>query len=198
MAASSMTTAILAGGAGTRLGGRDKGLELLDGRALVDRAVAAARAMDPAAPVLICANRHHDFYALRGPVVADSERGFHGPLAGVATALAACATPWLLTLPVDCPCPPDDLAARCSAALRADATLAAAVAHDGERRQPLFALYRVALARGAAEAVAAGQGVAQWQDSLGLREVDFSAERRRFRNLNTPADFTRHGDELAS
>jgi len=196
--AAAMTTAILAGGAGTRLDGRDKGLELLAGRPLVDRVMAAARAMDPAAPVLICANRHREAYALRGPVIADTLAGFRGPLAGVMAALAACTTPWLLTLPADCPCPPADLAARCSAALRTDGTLAAAVAHDGARRQPLFALYRVALARGAAEAVAAGQGVAQWQDSLRLREIDFSAERRQFRNLNTPADFARYGDDRAS
>lgn len=198
-----ITVAILAGGAASRLGGRDKGLEPLRGRPLVAHVVDAIAAMagadppggailsaDPAA-LLIVANRNRESYARHARTVGDDAPGFRGPLAGVATALGACAGTWLMTVPVDCPDPPRDLAARLlAAALRDDAPCV--VAHDGERRQPLFALYRPRLAGSAAAAVAAGRGVRQWQDTIRARELDFSDRRRQFRNLNTADDFAAH------
>lgn len=195
MVTPSLTIAILSGGAASRLGGCDKGLALLDGRALVDRALEAARAMH-AGPVdlLVIANRHLDQYALRARTLADAVPGHPGPLAGVAAALAACATPWVLTLPVDCPDPPADLHARLADAASRHAARAL-VAHDGERRQPLFALYQRDLASAAAAAVTAGHGVSRWQDAIGARDVDFADRRRHFINLNTPGDFTAHATE---
>jgi len=195
MAVRALTIAILAGGAASRLGGRDKGLALLDGRAMVDHVFEAAQSMTPdAAKVLIVANRNLAEYARRARTVADAIPGHRGPLAGVAAALAACDTPWLLTLPVDCPCPPPDLHARLAdaAARGVSDTL---VAHDGERSQPLFALYRRGLAAAAAVAAEAGQGVAYWQQAIGAQAVDFSDRRRQFSNLNTPEDFATHGNE---
>jgi molybdopterin-guanine dinucleotide biosynthesis protein A len=175
MARPSLTIAILAGGAASRLGGCDKGLVLFDGRTLV-----------------VVANRNPGDYARRARTVADAIPGCRGPLAGVAAALAACATPWLLTLPVDCPDPPVELHARLADAAARHAA-DALVAHDGERRQPLFALYRRELADTAAAAAADGQGVAHWQDALGACDVDFADRRRQFINLNTPEDFAAHG-----
>jgi molybdopterin-guanine dinucleotide biosynthesis protein A len=186
------TIAILAGGAARRLGGRDKGLERFHGRVLVARVLDAARALDPEADLLVVANRNAGEYARHARVVADAVAGFAGPLAGVAAALSACATDYLLTLPVDCPRPPTDLAVRCRQAMESDPALAVIVAHDGHRRQPLFALYRARLATGAPDAAADGQGVAGWQDALRLRELDFSGEERHFLNLNTPEDFAAH------
>jgi molybdopterin-guanine dinucleotide biosynthesis protein A len=137
---------------------------------------------------LIVANRNFDGYSLHARIICDDATGFRGPLAGVAAALRVCATRWLLTLPVDCPEPPSDLIDRLfGGALGSDANCVAV--HDGEQRQPLFALYRRELAQSAAAAVAAGQGVWQWQASIGARELDFSDRRRQFQNLNTPEDF---------
>lgn len=193
MAAAPLAVAILAGGAATRLGGRDKGLQPLEGRPLVEWVVDAAGGMPSVAPeLLIVANRNHAAYARYAPTITDLVPGFRGPLAGVAAALAACKTPLLLTVPVDCPDPPRDLAARLMAAL---ATSSAIVAHDGERRQPLFALYRSSLASSAARAAAAGQGVWQWQTSIGAVELDFSDRRRQFQNLNTAEDFAVYAAE---
>ena len=185
-----LTVAILAGGAASRLGGRDKGLEPLAGKPLIEWVVAACpRSVE----LVIVANRNLDEYARYGRVVTDAEAGFRGPLAGVASALAAARTSRVLTLPVDCPDPPSDLAKRL-AALDAAAT----VAHDGERRQPLFALYRVELAEAAAAGAKAGQGVWEWQESIGAIEVDFADERRQFHNLNTPEEFAAYADVLRS
>lgn len=195
------TVAVLAGGAGARVGGQDKGLRRFNGRPLIAwvvdqlRESGAARMTQP--PILIVANRNIDRYATFAPTISDSRSGFAGPLAGIAAGLAACTTPWLLTVPVDCPCPPLNLASCLldNAASRATNSL---VAHDGKQRQPLFALYRSELAASAAAAVAAGQGVWQWQESLEAIEVDFSAERAQFVNLNTPGDFSGYRKAVAA
>jgi molybdenum cofactor guanylyltransferase len=187
----SLTFAILAGGAATRMGGRDKGLELLDGKPLVAWVMNAIATMQRDSMVLIVANRHHEAYACHAQTISDSEPGFQGPLAGIAAALDHCKTTWLLTLPVDCPAPPYDLAMRLLQYAR-EGDHAACVAHDGECRQPMFAIYRRELAAAAATALAAGQGAWHWQDAIGARELDFSDRRRQFHNLNTTADLAAH------
>jgi molybdenum cofactor guanylyltransferase len=182
-----ITAAILAGGEGRRLGGRDKGLELLAGRPLIEYVVAALRPQ--AQNLCICINRNNAQYATFAVICPDRAGVFHGPLAGIATALAACETPWLLTVPVDCPRPPQDLAQRL---LTTGAH--AAVAHDGTRRQPLFALYRRDLAADAESALQRDLPVWRWQDAMGVVEVDFSGTPQAFLNLNTAEDF-RHWEE---
>ena len=173
---SSITAVILAGGAGTRVGGRDKGLLEWHGRPLVGHALQAGASQ--AERFIISANRHLDIYERYGhPVVRDSGEGFGGPLAGIAAALACARTPWLLTLPVDGPVFPCDLAARLlNAASAANAVVA--VAHDGARRQPLFALYATSLAPQAEASLAETDGaVWRFQDRHGAVEVVFEGAR---------------------
>jgi molybdenum cofactor guanylyltransferase len=189
-----VTVAVLSGGAAFRLGGRDKGLEVVDGSPLIARTRAwCERAIARDVDFLIIANRHLDEYARYGRVRADAIEGFRGPLAGVASALEGAEAGCVLTLPVDCPSPPDDLATRLFDAL---GDRDAVVAHDGERRQPLFALYRRELASSAATAAASGQGVWEWQDSIGAVEVDFADRRQQFHNLNTPEEFAAYADAV--
>ena len=183
---SDISAAILAGGEGARVGGRDKGLLPLAGEALVARVSRALRAQ--AGTVLICANRNHDDYAAFGRVISDATTGHRGPLAGIAAALEACTTPWLLTVPVDCPQPPADLARRLHAgAVAAGAQLA--VASDDACVQPLFALYRRSLAGSAGTALAADLAVWRWQRECGAATVEFAGRAEEFVNLNTPAEF---------
>ena len=178
-----VTAAILAGGAGLRLDGRDKGLESLAGQPLIAHVVCALRAQTGA--LLICANRNMDRYAQFAPVVRDAAPGFSGPLAGISAALTACQTDWLLTAPVDCPSPPADLARR----LRM-ASARAAVVH-AERGEPLFALYHRDLAAAAATALARNEPVWRWQRQIGAIAVDFADARESFANLNTMDEFRR-------
>ncbi len=183
------TTAILAGGAAKRLGGVDKGLVCLLGRPLIAWTLDAL-ALEPGQPRLIVANRNLDQYADFAPTISDKRReDFAGPLAGVAAALGACATAWLYTVPVDCVRPRGEiLDALWAASMTREAD--AVVAHDGTRRQPLFALYRSTLAASAEDALAAGAGVMRWQDSLNTFEVDLSAlPDDAWLNLNSPEDF---------
>ncbi|MDR3386008.1 MAG: molybdenum cofactor guanylyltransferase MobA [Rudaea sp.] len=181
-----ITAAILAGGEGRRLGGRDKGLQPLSGRPLIAHVVTALAAQ--VQNLLICANRNTAQYAAFASVCADRTRGFHGPVAGIEAALVNCTTAWLLTVPVDCPRPPPDLSRRLyDVAHAADAKLA--VAYDGMRRQPLFAIYSRELATSALSALNGNLPVWRWQDECGAVEVDFSDVPQGFLNLNSEEDF---------
>jgi molybdopterin-guanine dinucleotide biosynthesis protein A len=178
----------LAGGEGSRLGGVDKGLALLRDRPLIEwvieRLPARARAR-----IVIVANRNLERYSRFAPTLSDAQPGFHGPLAGIVAALTGSEFTWLHTVPVDCPHPPSGILDLLrSAASSCDHS--ALVAHDGERRQPLFALYHRDLAASAVAALAAGQGVSEWQDSVDAVEVDASRVCGSWLNLNTPEDFT--------
>ena len=181
-----ITAAILAGGAGTRLGGRDKGLALLVNKPLIAHVVESLKRQSR--DMLICINRNAEQYAAFAPTCTDRIAGFHGPLAGIDAALAVCATSWLLTAPVDCPQPPADLAHRLYGAARV-AQASVAVAHDGLRRQPLFAIYRRELSADAGLALSNDLPVWRWQDSAGAIEVNFSDVAQAFLNLNVDDDF---------
>jgi len=181
-----ISAAILAGGQGSRVGGQDKGLLPVAGKPLV--AWVAERLREQVGTVFVCANRNADRYAQYGRVVADAATGFHGPLAGIAAALAACTTRWLLTVPVDSPCPPQDLAA-CLHRAAATAGAAAAVARAQAQREPLFAIYDVAACGSVRDALARDIAVWRWQDELGAVEADFSGRAADFRNLNTLDEF---------
>lgn len=185
--ARSLTAAvILAGGAGRRMHGADKGLVELDGRPLVAHVMAAlAGQVDR---VLISANRNTAAYRAWAPVVTDGVDGFAGPLAGIAAAMARYPEYPVVSVPVDCPAPPGDLVDGLRAALARAPEAACAVVHDGERLQPLFALYRPGLAAAAARALRDNGAVWRWQQSVGLVPADFSHRRPMFRNLNTRAE----------
>jgi molybdopterin-guanine dinucleotide biosynthesis protein A len=187
-AISDVSAAILAGGEGRRVDGRDKGLLPLAGKPLIAHVTAALTAQ--AGRVLVCANRNANEYAGFGTVIGDALAGFHGPLAGIAAALSACRTPWLLTVPVDGPDLPLDLFVRLYATVARTAATAA-VAHDGARRQPLFALYRTQLAASATAALHGDLPVWRWQDEVGAAQADFSDVPQAFANLNTLDEFHR-------
>ena len=113
---SDITGVILAGGRGQRLGGVDKGLVPFRGRPLVEHVISILRPQ--VGRLVISANRNRETYAAYGvPVIADAIGDFHGPLAGILSALRAADTRFVLSAPCDTPAPPTDLAARLIAAL---------------------------------------------------------------------------------
>lgn len=182
-----MTGILLAGGRGLRMGGRDKGLVSVAGRPMAAWALAClAPQVDR---VVISANRHRSTYAAFGyPVVADPDMGYEGPLAGVSAALARVGTPWVVTCPCDCPHPPGDLVVRLENARRRTGA-AVAVAHDGTRLQPLFALLASALHPDLrAHLQRGGRRVGHWLLEQGGVVVDFSDCPGSFDNINTEAD----------
>ncbi len=181
-----ITGAILAGGAGVRMGGCDKGLEMLGTQSLVARVTAALRPQVDS--ILIVANRNIEDYMRHAPTIRDEAAGFRGPLAGIAAALAALGADWLVSVPVDCVSPPVDLVRQLLGTVRMHAGCAA-FAHDGARRQPLFAIYSRRLAQSARAASEAGTPVWRWQDEIDAIGVSFTDQGHHFANLNTPEDF---------
>jgi len=191
-----ITGVILAGGAGRRMGGVDKGLVELAGKPL------ARHVLDALAPqvdtVLVSANRNAVEYRKLGcAVVGDGEgeggEGYRGPLAGMLSGMKKAATPLALFVPCDAPFLPTDLAAR----LRAAGGCDIAVAHDGARLQPVFCLLRTALADSLVQFLAGGgRKIELWFDRHNVRRVDFSDNPGGFANINSPADLARAEEKL--
>jgi len=192
MSPSAITGIILAGGLGRRMGGVDKGLQLLDGRPLVRHV--AERLAPQVDHLLINANRSQAEYAALGyPVLADEIPDFAGPLAGLHAALSAAATPWVATAPCDSPYLPFDLVSRLQASLLASAA-GLAVARVEGRLHPVFCLCRTSLNDPlAAYLNQGGRRVAEWCTDMGAVLVDFDDQPQAFRNFNTLQDLTVQG-----
>lgn len=182
---------ILAGGQARRLGGVDKGLVEVAGRPMIEWIVDA---LTPQVDGLIInANRNAERYATYGfPVVADGLPNYQGPLAGFAAAMDYVGTEGaILTVPCDSPILPSDLEARLSAALE-QAKAELAVAHDGERLQPVYSLIPVALRASLASFLASGERkIDLWYARHRVAATDFSDCRDHFVNLNRPDDLER-------
>ncbi len=179
--------AILAGGEGRRLGRADKALVSVGGKPML--ALALDRVRPQARHILLSANGDPQRFSAFGlPVVADAQADA-GPLAGIAAAAGYCARHWpdvqrLISLPVDVPCPPADLAARL---LQSDAAKVAVAEADG-RRQWAIACWPMPAAQALASAIAAGtRRIEDAVRATGWQAVPF-AEAAAFRNVNTPAD----------
>lgn len=183
-----VTGLILAGGAGRRMGGADKGLLDHGGRPLI--AYAIQRFSPQVAGLLICANRNREAYAAFGyPVIGDVLADFQGPLAGLQAGLAACATPWLVTCPCDCPTLPRDLVARLLEAAEARQAKVA-VASTREGMQPTFQLCHRDMRPELEAFLASGERrVSLWCREMLAVEVMFP-ESAAFANLNTRVELS--------
>lgn len=182
-----ISAVILAGGMGRRMGGQDKGQLKLYGRPLIEYVLEAIQPQ--VNTILINANRNQAEYARYGyPVVPDLLEGYQGPLAGFASGMRAATTPYIVTLPCDGPFSAPDLVARLATALqnmRADI----AVAHDGERLQPVYALLPTRLLDSLEDFLAAGERkIDRWYAQHNMALADFSDAVKAFRNINTPQD----------
>ncbi|MEW8339838.1 MAG: molybdenum cofactor guanylyltransferase MobA [Candidatus Thiodiazotropha taylori] len=184
---SDYTAVILAGGRGSRMGGNDKGLVLLDGKPLIEHVI------NTIAPqvgrLLINANRNMAEYQRFGyPVIRDELSGYQGPLAGIYSALEQITTPNLITVPCDGPRLPKDLVARLASAREA-AAADIAVAHDGMRLQPVYALIGKKL-RPSLKAYLDGgdRKIDLWYAQHKMVTTDFSDIPDTFLNINTPEE----------
>ena len=184
-----ITAAVLAGGRATRMGGEDKGLVEVASRPMVEHIVTT---LEPqVTDILINANRNLARYgAITGcPVVSDTVEGFAGPLAGIASIMAKARTPLVLSVPCDSPLVCPDLAYRLWQALERDDAIELAVAHDGVRLQPVFALLRCRLLPSLLDYLKAGERkIDLWYGGHRMTEVDFSDDSDTFLNINTPQE----------
>ena len=178
---------ILAGGQARRMGGEDKGLIQLNGRAMITYIIAA---MQPQVEtIMINANRNIDRYGEFGyQVVSDDISGFQGPLAGIASGLANCSVDFVATAPCDGPFLANDYVARLHAAAHANASNIS-VAFDGERLQPVYALIHKDLLPSLLQFLTEGERkIDLWYARHAYARADFSDAQEMFTNINTPQD----------
>ena len=161
---------VLAGGKSRRFG-RDKALALLDGRPLIDHALAALSGCDA---VVVAGREWPGVTSLPDRPLPDL-----GPLGGLNAALhhaAARGFSHIASLPVDCPALPAGWLAQ----------LGDGPAHAAG--QPLIAVWPVALTVGLEAFVASGgRRVRDWVTHISARAVDLGL----LANLNHPGDLDR-------
>ena len=102
---------ILAGGAGQRMNGKDKGLVHWHGKALIDHVI--GHFAPQVSHLIINANRNVTLYQERGfPVIKDRAESLLGPLAGIEVGLETINSEWLAVAPCDSPLFPNDYVQR--------------------------------------------------------------------------------------
>ncbi len=186
-----MTLGLIAGGAGSRLGGVDKAWLQRGGVPQVLRLV--RRLTGETVSVLVSANRDLARYAEAGLAAIPDRHAGIGPIGGLDALANACTTSWLLTVPVDLVDVNDCLLRSLAAA---GGTGAFAIDDDGA--QPLVALWPIAALREALSAALATNEIAvhALQARMGMVGVRFAGFR--FGNLNTPGDLAAAGIESPS
>lgn len=200
---SDISALILAGGRAQRMGGSDKGLVTLQGQPMICHVIDTLR---PQLDLIrINANRNQDAYAALGvswnaaaktdpqrqqpfEVISDGNTEFQGPLAGIARGLLTCPTAWMLVVPCDSPLLPQDLVERLAReAEQTDAQIA--VAHDGQRMQPVVSLIKRELLLSLQQYLDAGdRKIDRWYANHRLCCVDFSDQPNAFLNINSIND----------
>ena len=196
---SDITGLILAGGQGRRMGGVDKGLQMLRGQPLVAHAL--HRLKPQVGSLMINANRNLDTYAAMGAAVCtDLQADGAGPLNGFLAGLQRCNRPYLVTVPCDCPIFPTDLVSRLGQALlheQSDIAIAATLeeppssvpgASRSLRLQPVFCLMRTTVKESLINHLQAGsRSVEHWTAQHRRSVVPFD-DARAMTNVNTPAE----------
>lgn len=182
----SITGLILAGGAGRRVAGRDKGLIDWQGRPLA--AHVAQRLRPQVDSLLISCNRNFQRYAgIVATTIADTRRDFQGPVAGLEAATPYVHSEFLAVTACDTPELPLDLVARLLRSLLTPGTAQTdiAFAHDGDRAQYLCAVMRSSALQSISGFLDSGQrSVRGWYQTQRSAAVDFSDEADCFRNYN--------------
>ncbi len=180
-----ITVVILAGGSGRRMGGRDKGLLPLRGRALIEHVL--ERLLSQCDTILININRHQEDYARFGyPLIEDTLPGGLGPLAGLLSALEYSQSDYVLSVPCDTPQLPQDLVTRMLESLKINKADVCTV-DDGDRLHPVILLVRRSVAENLRSYLESGhRKVHDWYYSNRHCSVDFSDQPQAFMNINTP------------
>jgi molybdopterin-guanine dinucleotide biosynthesis protein A len=179
---SGVTGIVLAGGQGRRMGGVDKGLQLLHGKPMV--AAVLERLAPQVDDILINANQNLEAYARFGHrVIPDAIGGFAGPLAGLHACLGEAKHELVLTVPCDSPFLPLDLRSRLEKEMKGNEL---AVAKTGDQPHPVFALVRTSVKKNLESFLqGGGRKIDAWYASLKVVEVKFDDEADAFRNINT-------------
>lgn len=180
-----LVTLILAGGEGRRMNG-DKPLRILGGRTLLERTIDYAGGLG--FPVAVSLRSPEQVRVMRGPPVVEDRQDIEGPLAGIAAGVD-----WardggfqaVLTIPIDMPWLPDDLAHR----LMSETEDEAAFAASGGRAHPVCALWPVAKRNAVQDYAASGaRSLRGLLEELNARAIEWPVgDRDPFTNINDRA-----------
>jgi len=178
-----LTAGILAGGAGRRAGGQDKGWIEWQGQALIEQVI--TRIEPQVKSILISANRNLERYETLGyPVITDTDSTLKGPLAGIQKLLSHCKTEWLVIVPCDMPELPANIVGRLWANLGDNAQ--PVVASVANRAQYCCVLLHRTLAASAATQLANQQyRLGDWLRAQNMIEVAFDDQPEAFKNMNS-------------
>ena len=181
---SQITAVILAGGKGRRMEGKDKGLVKFHNKPLIQHVI--EKLLPQVEHIIINANRNtSDYEAFGYPVISDSMSNFQGPLAGFMAAMNAETTKYMVFVPCDGPSLSGELVERLASQLQQQQA-DIAVAHDGNRLQPVYSLFSTHLKTSLERYLQSGERkIDNWYASHKLAVVDFSDSPDTFININT-------------
>ncbi|MDO4431286.1 MAG: molybdenum cofactor guanylyltransferase MobA [Lonepinella koalarum] len=182
-----ISAVILAGGQARRMGGVDKGLQLWQGKPLVEHCY--QRLLPQLEQISININRNFTDYEKFGfPVFSDELADFQGPLSGMLTGLKRATTDFVLFVPCDCPHLPLNLVEKLKSAVTNSGVLSAYV-QDQEREHPTFCLISPQLVEKLQDYLLRGERkISHFMRENGAVSVDFSGQEADFHNMNTLDD----------
>ena len=189
-----ISAVILAGGKARRMGGQDKGLQILGKQSLIEHIV--NRLQPQIHDISINANRNQTEYAKFGfPVFSDELPDFQGPLSGILTALEKTKSDFILFTPCDTPFFPTNLLDKLQSAVENHRALIA-YACDEEREHPVFCLMSVQLKEKLRYYLASGERrLLQFMKENGGISVKFTKEEGNFGNFNTLDDLNSYSSD---
>ena len=189
-----ISAVILAGGKARRMGGQDKGLQILGKQSLIQYVI--HRLQPQIHDISINANQNQTEYAKFGfPVFSDELPDFQGPLSGMLTALEKSKSDFILFTPCDTPFFPTNFLDKLKSAVKNDRTLIA-YACDKEREHPVFCLMSVQLKEKLRHYLASGERrLLQFMNENGGISVKFTKEEGNFENFNTLDDLNSYSSD---
>jgi len=188
-----ITGLILAGGAGQRVGHRDKGMIVWRELPLVAHVANLLRPQ--VSDLMISCNRNVGCYRrYAATVLPDRRAEYQGPLAGLEAASEYLLTEYVAVVGCDMPLLPEDLVARLLGGLATASAAGISYAHDGQREQYLCAVIRRECLATLTDFLDEGQRAVQaWYRRQSCVAVDFSDCSDCFRNYNSLADLRETG-----
>ena len=186
-----LSTLLLAGGQGSRLGGIDKGLVSFDGEPVAARL--SGLLAQHGNEVLISCNRNADQYRQWADrLVHDPQPDYPGPLLGILSAMRVASGTHLLVVPCDMPLLDAPLL-QALIDLASEHPKQAIALQSGDQLQPLICILPLALLGALEQAWQAGQrSPYRWLIEQQAVTLTIAADDPRLLNANTPSQWQTH------